>query len=120
QEAMERKILVVYETSDVNNLQVENISKNYEVFIQSGDIVKGGKQDRVLAVDIIIHARSGRISIEAFCVESGRWQKRGNENSGQFTSSNERIVTKDLKLAANKSRSQSEVWQKVEEAQTKL
>src|SRR5690348_12828972 len=49
QEAMERKLLVVYETSDVNNLQVENISKDFEVFIQSGDIVKGGKQDRVLA-----------------------------------------------------------------------
>jgi hypothetical protein len=120
QEAMEKGILVVYETSDVNNLEVENISKTYEVFIQSGDIVKGGKQDRVLAVDIIIHARSGRISIEAFCVESGRWQKRGGENAAKFTSSNERIVTKDLKIAANKTRSQGEVWRKVEEAQSKL
>jgi hypothetical protein len=120
QEAMEKNLLVVYETSDVNELAVENKSAQYEVFIQSGDIVKGGKQDRVLAVSIIIPARSGRISIEAFCVESGRWQKRGSENAGQFTSSNERIVTKDLKLAANKSRSQGEVWSKVEEAQTKL
>jgi hypothetical protein len=120
QEALDRKIFAVYETSDVNELQVENKSKDFEVFIQAGDIVKGGKQDRVLAVDVIIHVRSGRISIEAFCVESGRWEKRGNENSGQFNSSNERIVTKDLKIAANKSRSQSEVWQRVEEAQEKL
>lgn len=120
QEAMERKILRVYETSDVNELAVENISKYFDVFIQSGDIVKGGKQDRILAVSIIIPARSGRITIEAFCVESGRWQKRGNEDAGQFSSSNDRIVSKELKLAANGDRSQQEVWAKVSEAQDKL
>ena len=120
QEAMERKILRVYETSDVNELAVENISKTFDVFIQSGDIVKGGKQDRILGVSIIIAAHSGRIKIEAFCVESGRWQKRGNEDAGQFSSSNDRIVSKELKLAANGERSQQEVWAKVSEAQEKL
>ena len=120
QEAMERKLFVVYETSDVNELQVENLSKEFEVFIQSGDIVKGGKQDRILAVSIIIPARSGRVSIQAFCVESGRWTKRGEEDSGKFNSSNDRIVTKELKLAANSTRSQQEVWSQVSEAQTRL
>src|SRR5687768_12905185 len=120
QEAMQRGVLRVYETSDVNELAVENVSKQFDVFIQSGDIVKGGKQDRVLAVSIIIAARSGRIKIEAFCVESGRWQKRGNEDAGQFSSSNDRIVSKELKLAANGARSQQEVWNKVAEAQKKL
>ena len=120
QEAMEQKVLVVYETSDVNELTVENKSSQYEVFIQSGDIVKGGKQDRVLGVDIILPAKSGKISIEAFCVESGRWTQRGGESAGQFTSSNERIVSKDLKIAANKERSQGEVWKKVQETQDKL
>ncbi|MEZ5426244.1 MAG: DUF6569 family protein [Pyrinomonadaceae bacterium] len=120
QEALENKEFAVYETSDVNQLEVENLSKENDVFIQSGDIVKGGKQDRVLAVSIIIPARSGRILIEVFCVESGRWEKRGKEDSGKFTSSNERIVTKDLKLAANGSRSQSQVWKEVEKAQGKL
>ncbi len=120
QEAMERKLFKVYETSEVNELEVENLSKEQDVFIQSGDIVKGGKQDRVLAVSIIIPARSGRVKIEAFCVESGRWEKRGNEDSKQFTSSNDRIVTRDLKIAANASRSQTEVWSKVSEAQASL
>lgn len=119
-EAMERKILKVYETSDVNELEVENISKTLDVFIQSGDIVKGGKQDRVLAVSIIIPARSGRVKIDAFCVESGRWQKRSNENVNEFSSANDRIVSKDLKMAANGARSQQEVWSKVSEAQEKL
>lgn len=120
QEALEMKIFKVYETSEVNELMVENISKQFDVFIQSGDIVKGGKQDRILAISVIIPARSGRVSIEAYCVESGRWQKRGNEESGQFTSSNDRVISKELKLAANASRSQTEVWDKVAEAQSKL
>jgi hypothetical protein len=120
QEAMKLKIFRVYETSDVNELQVENTSAQYDVFIQSGDIVKGGKQDRVLAISIIIPARSGRVSIEAFCVESGRWEKRKGEDVQQFSSSDERIVSKDLKVAANGQRSQSEVWNKVSEAQKRL
>ncbi len=120
QEAMERKLFVVYETSEVNTLEVENLSKELDVFIQSGDIVKGGKQDRILAVSIIIPARSGRVKIDSFCVESGRWTKRGEEDSGKFTSSNDRIVTKELKMAANGERSQSEVWSQVSEAQARL
>ncbi len=120
QEAMERKLFVVYETSEVNELEVENLSKTQEVFIQSGDIVKGGKQDRVLAISIIIPARSGRVKIESFCVESGRWTKRGNEDASKFDSSNERIVTKELKIAANSTRSQQEVWNQVSEAQDRL
>ena len=120
QEAMENKQFVVYETSDVNELSVQNLSKTHDVFIQSGDIVKGGKQDRVLAVSIIIPANSGRILIQAFCVESGRWAKRGKEDAGKFSSSNDRIVTKKLKIAANKSRSQQEVWSEVSNAQDKL
>lgn len=120
QEAMERKLFVVYETSEVNELEVENLSKTQEVFIQSGDIVKGGKQDRVLAISIIIPARSGRVKIESFCVESGRWTKRGGEDSSKFDSSNDRIVTKELKIAANATRSQQEVWNQVSEAQDRL
>jgi hypothetical protein len=119
-EAMERKLLKVYETSDVNELEVENISKTQDVFIQSGDIVKGGKQDRVLAVSIIIPARSGRVKIDAFCVESGRWEKRKNESVSDFSSADGRVVSKDLKMAANGTRSQQEVWNKVSEAQKKL
>ncbi len=120
QEAMENKEFIVYETSNVNQLAVENISKINDVFIQSGDIVKGGKQDRVLAVSILIPANSGRILIQAFCVESGRWNKRGGEDNKKFSSSNDRIVTKDLKIAARKSKSQREVWSEVDKVQKKL
>lgn len=120
EEAMENKEFVVYETENVNELAVENLSKTNDVFIQSGDIVKGGQQDRLLAVSIMIPANSGKILIEAFCVESGRWEKRGREDAGKFSSSSDRIVTRDLKIAANKTRSQQAVWTEVSNAQEKL
>lgn len=120
EEAMKREIVVVHETSDVNELEIENVSSSEEVYVQAGDIVKGGKQDRVLTVDLIVPARSGRIPISSFCVEQGRWTARGAEPTTQFKSAENMVVSKDLKLAAKHSSSQTEVWDKVEEAQTKL
>lgn len=120
QEAMQKKVVIVHETKDVNELAIENVSRDEEVYVQSGDIVKGGQQDRVLAVDLIVPPKSGRIPIAAFCVEQGRWRQRGQEAAGKFESSNESLATRDLKLAANKTKSQSEVWAKVSEAQEKL
>src|SRR5467141_3814558 len=50
QETMERKAVIVHETSKVNELSIENVSQTEEVLVQAGDIVKGGQQDRILAV----------------------------------------------------------------------
>lgn len=120
QEAMESKVIIVHETKDVNELAIENVSDDQEVYVQSGDIVKGGNQDRVLSTDLIVPPRSGRMPIAAFCVERGRWRQRGNESAGKFESSNEMVATRDLKIAANKTKSQGEVWAKVTEVQDKL
>ncbi len=120
QEAMERKLVIVHETSDVNELAIENLSKTDEVFVQAGDIVKGGQQDRVLAVDLIVAARSGKTPIDAFCVEHGRWQQRGAEPAEQFGSSDGMVATKELKMAAKESRSQAKVWDEVAVAQRSL
>jgi hypothetical protein len=76
QEALGQKKAVVHETGSVNQLAVENLSEGEEVFVQSGDIVKGGKQDRTLPYDAVIAAGSGRVPIDSFCVEQGRWSKR--------------------------------------------
>ncbi|PYS91951.1 MAG: hypothetical protein DMF64_10350 [Acidobacteria bacterium] len=118
-EALKQRKVIVYETRSVNQLAIENVS-NEQVFVQSGDIVKGGQQDRVLGVDMLVPPHSGRIPVDAFCVESGRWTRRGSESVGRFDSSTERVATKDLKLAVNQSRSQTEVWNKVAEGQEKL
>jgi hypothetical protein len=120
QDAMERKVVVVHETSDVNELEIENTSNLEEVFVQAGDIVKGGRQDRVLSVDLILPAKSGRVPISAFCVENGRWSQRGAEPTGLFTVSDGMVATKDLKLATKARESQARVWAEVRTTQEKL
>jgi hypothetical protein len=119
QEAMERKMVVVHETGDVNNLAIENISDE-EVYVQSGDIVKGGQQDRVLALDLIVPPKSGKVQIASFCVEHGRWSGRGEEAVVAFGSAGKALSSKDLKIAAKHSASQQEVWDKVAQSQAKL
>jgi hypothetical protein len=119
QEALNQKKVVVDETGSVNELRIENVSGE-EIYVQSGDIVKGGRQDRMLVVDLIVPAHSGKIPIAAFCVEHGRWSQRGGEAAGVFSTSNDSIATKELKLAAKGEGSQTEVWRQVGAAQARL
>ena len=119
QEAMKRKLVVVRETGDVNRLTIQNRSSQ-DVFVQAGDIVKGGQQDRVLALDLIVPPKSGKIPIDAFCVEHGRWSRRGGEAVTAFSASNNALASKDLKIAAKAKASQGEVWANVSKAQEKL
>lgn len=124
QEALEQEKLIVHETVRVNELAIENLSLE-DVYLQAGDIVKGGLQDRVFAYDVIVPAQSGKIPVGAFCVESGRWHQRKDEKGVaepdfQFRSSDRRVHSKDLKIAAFHRQSQREVWDRVSEAQDKL
>jgi hypothetical protein len=118
-EALNKKLLVVHETKAQNQLRVENVSADVEVFIQAGDIVKGGQQDRVMAYDLLVEAGS-RWTVGVYCVEQGRWQQRGAESAIRFESSTQFVVGKSLKLAINSSHDQKLVWQGVIEAQKKL
>ena len=119
QEAMVQKKVVVYETKSVNELSIQNLS-NDDIYVQAGDIVKGGQQDRMIGVDLIVPRKSGKMPIAAFCVEHGRWSGRGNERSTVFSSSSDTVATKEIKLAAKRSNSQGGVWQSVTVAQDKL
>jgi hypothetical protein len=97
-EALATKAVRVYETGSLNALAIENVG-DQEVFVQSGDIVKGGQQDRVLSVSLVLPPRSGSLPIEAFCVEPGRWSMRGTEDAGQFDSATAALPSRDAKLA---------------------
>jgi hypothetical protein len=98
QEALAKGIVRVNETGQVNELAIENLG-NEDVFVQSGDIVKGGRQDRVLMVSLILPPRSGVIPIASFCVEHGRWTARGTEDAKTFASSDSAVPSKEARLA---------------------
>jgi hypothetical protein len=98
QEALAKGVVKVHETGSVNALTMENTGKD-EVYVQAGDIVKGGQQDRVLSVDLLLPPRSGEVSIAAFCVEPGRWTARGNEDVRQFSSAASAMPSHQAKVA---------------------
>jgi len=128
QEAMQKGAIRVRETGHVNSLEIENLGDK-DVFIQAGDIVKGGKQDRVLSVSMVLGPKSGAVPIASFCVEQGRWQKRGNEKVDSFASSTTSLPSREMKLAAVKpvaagsrgvAEPQQKVWSGVQDVQRKL
>ena len=119
QEALKLDMLEVIETSTVSELQASNRSDKY-IYINSGDIVRGGKQDRTIAFDIIIPPKAKKVDLASFCVESGRWNQRGKETAASFETSANSLSSRDLKIAAKKSKNQSKVWSEVEETQSTL
>jgi hypothetical protein len=119
EEALAQKKVIIHETGDVGQLEIENVSDE-EVYIQSGDIVKGGRQDRTIRFDFIAPPKSGRLPILSFCIEAHRWHRRGAEAASHFTTTSSHLASKKIKLAAKMKVSQAEVWSGVHEAQSKL
>ncbi len=118
-EAMEQKKTIVYETGNVQELSIENVSTQ-PVFVQAGDIVKGGQQDRVLTTDLLLAPHSGKLPIASFCVEQGRWTKRGAEPAEQFNAAALAVPTRALKIAVREPGNQTKVWSEVAEARIDL
>ena len=119
QEALEQKLVVVHETGTVSELAIENLSDDIDVFVQSGDIVQGGKQDRTITTDLVLTPKSGKVPLGSFCVEAGRWTGRAGGEVELFESSTNALSTLDLKRAV-KAASQSAVWEEVAETQSRL
>lgn len=119
EEAVAQGKVKVHETGSVQQLAIENLSDE-PVYVQSGDVVKGGKQDRVFKPDLVVLPHSGKVSIASFCVEQGRWSRRGTEDVRAFAVAGNVLPSRGLKIAAKSSRSQQEVWKEVEEYQSAL
>jgi hypothetical protein len=119
-EALEQKKVTVLETKNVTELAIENCATTESVFIQAGEIVKGGQQDRAITVDMVVPPKSGKQPLPSYCVEQGRWSRRGAEDATRFGRSGDNLVGNDLKMAARNPASQGEVWSQVARAQRQL
>jgi hypothetical protein len=65
------------EGAQVNRLVLVNNSKR-PLLLLAGEIVSGGKQDRVIGKDRIVPAESDPVDLSVFCVEPGRWVATSN------------------------------------------
>lgn len=101
QEALARGAVEVFETGNVRELEIENKGEE-PVFVQFGDLVKGGRQDRVLTVSLVLPPKSGRVPIGSFCVEQGRWAARGVEDARKFSVSEMLMPSREAKVAMAK------------------
>ena len=99
----------------MNTLFIENVSRD-TIVILSGEVVQGGKQDRMIAQDVILSPGSGKKDISVFCVEHGRWQPKaeGMAFKEYFT-----ISSNDVRKAGTVKKDQQEVWKKVSETTEK-
>src|SRR5579864_3007579 len=61
-----------YQGAEVNRLVLVNNSK-HPLILLAGEVVTGGKQDRVVGKDRIVPAESDPVDLSVFCVEHGRW-----------------------------------------------
>jgi hypothetical protein len=130
-EALAKGLARVHETGNVNRLTVENLATDRAVYVEAGDIVKGGKQDRLLTVDLILEPKSGPVPVASFCVEQGRWRSRGAEDATRFEGNHAAAPGKDMKLLTRKAgfedsaakpaaSAQAQVWREVAGTMDKL
>jgi hypothetical protein len=92
-----------YGGPSVNQLVLVNRSKQ-PLILLAGELVSGGKQDRVIAKDRIVAPGAEPLPLDVFCVEHGRWSAGAN-----FTSA-KTIVHPSVREQAAMKQSQSEVW----------
>jgi hypothetical protein len=102
-----------YRGDQVNTLVLVNNSKRPLLLI-AGEIVTGGKQDRVIAKDRIVPAGGDPIDLSVFCIEHGRW----TESSEKFratakTSMGSFMVQPTVRQEAMVAKDQQQVWNSV-------
>ena len=88
----------------VSKLLVENFSGAY-VFLLGGEILSGGKQNRILREDVLLPPRSGRVVVPVYCIEQDRW----TAPRGAFAPEGS-IPHSALRKKAARGSAQEEVW----------
>jgi hypothetical protein len=97
--------------ASVNQLVLINRSKRPLVLL-AGELVSGGKQDRVIGKDRIVPVGAPPLPLDVFCVEHGRWT-----GVSQFAAA-KTIVHPSVREKAAVDQKQQEVWDAVRSGTT--
>ena len=111
EEAMDRDLLTIseYHGGRVNQVYVRNEGK-LPVFLMSGEMIAGAKQDRTVSQDTLVAPHS-KIALDVYCVEQGRWVQRTEHFSAAKAAAPASIRLRAE--AAPAGAAQSEVWREV-------
>jgi hypothetical protein len=101
--------------AEVNRLVLSNNSGR-PLLLLAGEIVTGGKQDRVIGADRIVPPNSGPMDLGVFCVEPGRWVA----SSQNFGSMGAQMAQPSVRTPAMAERNQMRVWENVRSSNAKM
>jgi hypothetical protein len=97
----------------VNTLVLVNHSRK-PLLLLAGEIVTGGKQDRVIAKDRIVPPGADPIDLSVFCIEPGRWTGSSDNFGASNKSATESfMVQPSVRVNAMAKKDQQEVWNSV-------
>jgi hypothetical protein len=102
-------------SAEVNRLVLVNNSKR-PLILLAGEVVTGGKQDRVVGKDRIVPAESDPVDLSVFCVEHGRWI----ESSTKFDTHASVMAQPSVRKSVMADKQQQEVWNRVSESKAAM
>lgn len=105
------------DSAEVNRLAIINNSGRTLILI-AGEIVLGGKQDRIVAHDCMVASTNKPVPVDVFCVEHNRWSPRSRATSESrvgFSSAETVMASPKERKAAQAKKDQGEVWNEVAE-----
>ena len=97
--------------AQVNALVLVNNSRR-PLILLAGEIVTGGKQDRIIGKDRLVPAESDPVDLSVFCVEPGRWVATSGNFHGMSA-----MVQPSVRSKAMAEKDQSQVWAEVRRSQ---
>ncbi len=95
-----------YLVDNINVLLIENKS-NQSLFLKSGDIISGGRQDRVIAKDTILPPGKQQHTIPVYCIEENRWSS--HEKNFEY----KRSAAAGLQKIIDSAHSQTKLWDEI-------
>ncbi len=117
--------------AEVNRLVLVNNSKR-PLLLLAGEIVTGGKQDRVIGKDRIVPPESDPVDLSVFCVEPGRWVATsehfgtsgstygGGVGAGQGVADGTLMAQPSVRAKAMGDKDQNQVWAEVRKQQSSM
>src|SRR5579872_6766330 len=103
--------------AQVNQLVLVNNSKR-PLILLAGEIVTGGKQDRVIGKDRLVPAESDPVDLGVFCVEPGRWTgQKASFDAGGVGAGMAQPAVREKAMAA---KDQQQVWSEVRNSQAQM
>src|ERR1700704_3297788 len=107
--------------AEVNRLVLVNNSKR-PLLLLAGEIVTGGKQDRVIGKDRIVPPESDPVDLSVFCVEPGRWVvANGRSDFGYSAGAPAGLLASPVvRSKAMGAKDQQQVWDSVRRSQSAM